>query len=51
VISLIKLCGIRCKYYLGMGHIKDKCWKCGNEDATNNIYLEVMVDDEKVMWC
>jgi hypothetical protein len=34
-----------------MGHIKDICWKYGKDDATTNNYLEVMVDDEKAMWC
>jgi hypothetical protein len=44
-----KNCGLKCGYYVGMGHIENKCWEKGIEtkshSATNN-YLEVLVDDE-----
>jgi hypothetical protein len=42
-------CGLRCGYYTGMGHTKNKCWKKRKEtkshSCTNN-YMEILVDDE-----
>lgn len=39
-------------YCFGMGHTSNKCFKhgkCGKAPFVNNNYLEVWVDDEKVM--
>lgn len=43
-------CGMKCGYYFGMGHIKDKCQKHGKDGKMPTIainYLEVLVDDEE----
>jgi len=42
--------GIKCSFYLGLGHLKDMCWKKpkdgkSNFGATN--FLEVLLDDEE----
>jgi hypothetical protein len=45
-------CGVKCGYCYGMGHIEDKCWKWGKDGkttSTSNNYLEVLVNDEKVI--
>jgi hypothetical protein len=43
--------GLRCNFYRGLGHIKECCYKKKDPktSATTTNYLEVMVDDEKVI--
>ncbi len=46
-----KKCGLRCNFCGWLGHIKEICWK--NTDSKTCVvttnYLEVMVDDEKIV--
>jgi len=41
-------CGLKCSFYLRLGHTKDRCWKKSTKGlpATTN-FLEVLVDDEE----
>ncbi len=41
-------CGIKCTFYTGLGHSKDKCWKKpkdGKSTAGTGNFLEVLLDD------
>jgi predicted aspartyl protease len=42
-------CGVKCTFYTGLGHSKDKCWKKtkdGKPASGVANFLEVMLDDE-----
>ncbi len=41
--------GLKCSFCSGMGHTKDQCWKNNGKGPSTAIFLEVMVDDEKVI--
>ncbi len=41
-------CGLKCSYYFGLGHIKERCWmNNGRGPATSTNYLAVPIDDEE----
>jgi hypothetical protein len=41
--------GIKCSFYNGLGHSKDRCWKKKDTKPSNSTanYLEVLVNDEE----
>jgi len=44
-------CGIKCSFYSGLGHLKDKCWKKpkdGKSHSRTTNFLEVLLNDEEV---
>ncbi len=48
----IENCGVKCPFYLGLGHSKDRCWRKHNErrshfGAAN--FLEMLLDDEEAI--
>jgi hypothetical protein len=45
-----KNCGIKCSFYLVLGHSKDMCWKKpkdGKSHSRTANFLEVLLNDEK----
>ncbi len=43
-------CGIKCYFYLGLGHFEDKCWKKPKDGKSHfgaANFLEVLLNDEK----
>jgi hypothetical protein len=46
-----KNCGLRCGFCGGLGHTEKRCWKKKDlkTSVTTTNYLEVVVDDEKVI--
>jgi len=43
-------CGIKCSFYSGLDHYKDRCWKKprdGKSHSRTTNFLEVLLNDEK----
>jgi len=43
-------CGVKCSFYVGLGHSEDRCWrkpKDGKTHLGSANFLEVMLDDEE----
>jgi len=44
-------CGIKCTFYIGLGHSEDKCWKKSKDGKSHSRaanFLEVLLNDEAV---
>jgi len=45
-------CGVKCSFYAGLGHSKDRCWKKpkdgGSHSGTAN-FVEVLLNDEEAL--
>jgi len=45
-----KNCGIKCSFCLGLGHLKDMCWKKPKDGKSHSgvaKFLEVLLNDEE----
>jgi hypothetical protein len=45
-------CGIKCNYYMGLGHSEDRCWKKPKDEKSPSgaaNYLEVLVNDKEAI--
>ncbi len=45
----IENCGVKCNYYSGLGHSKDRCWKKPKDGKSSSgaaNFLEVLISDE-----
>jgi hypothetical protein len=45
-----KNCGIKCSFYLGLGHLEDRCWKKPKDGKSHfgaPNFLEVLLNDEE----